>query len=360
VSGADPEALHLVLYTSGTTGRQKGVAHTQAATYLDGMAAALAYRLTENDRYLVHAPTFHAASWDHAKMFLVAGGSIVLLPRFDPAEALRAISEHSVTVLFGVPAVLKLLMAHPEWHEHDLGSIRLVYYGGALGSPDILDEFAAALGRDVDYMHVYGLSEGGPFVSRQTPERIRAKPDSIGWPIPGVEMEIADSETGQLLPWGEAGEIVVRSPTNMAGYWNDPEATAATLRDGWLHTGDVGRRDADGDFYLVDRIKDMIRSGGENVYAREVELALLEHEAIADVAVIGTPDERWDERVVAVVQLAQGETTTDEDLVEHCAARIARYKLPKQVLFVDDFPRTGIGKISKHQLKAMLQEAGLL
>lgn len=360
IDAVDPGSVHRVLYTSGTTGRQKGVAHTHTATCLDGAFAALGYRLTCNDRYLVHAPSFHGACWDHAKMFFFAGGSVVLLPRFEPAAALRALAGNRVTVLFGVPAVLKLLMAHPEWPDHDLGSIRLVYYGGALGSPAILHEFAAALGRDIDYMHVYGLSEGGPFVSLQTPERIFDKPSSIGWPLPGVEMAIADHETGAHLAWGETGEIVVRSPTNMAGYWNDADATAAALRDGWLHTGDVGRRDAEGDFYLVDRIKDMVRSGGENVYAREVEIAILEHSAVAEAAVIGVPDQRWDERVVAVVRCEPGEHVSEADLVDHCAALIARYKLPKQVVFVEDYPRTGIGKISKHQLKGALADAGLL
>jgi acyl-CoA synthetase (AMP-forming)/AMP-acid ligase II len=355
----DPETVHLVMYTSGTTGRPKGVAHTQAAHYYDGIVSALGYRLNPLDRYLVHAPSFHAASWDHAKIFLVADGSIVLLPKFDPAAALEAITKHDVTVLFGVPAVLKLLMNDPAWPDSDLSSIRMVYYGGALGSPSILTEFAEAIGRNVDFLHVYGLTEGGPFTSAQTPERIMEKPDSIGWPMPGVEMDIVDPKTGDSLPWGEIGEIVVRAPSNMHGYWKQPQATAEALRDGWLHTGDLGRRDDDGDFYIVDRLKDMIRSGGENIYAKEVELALLEHSAVEEAAVVGLPDERWDEKVVAVVQLNTDvdEVDTDE-LKEFCAEYLARHKLPKEFVFVSGFPRTGLGKISKHILKANLQRAG--
>jgi fatty-acyl-CoA synthase len=354
----DPASLHLVMYTSGTTGRPKGVAHTQAAHWYDGIVSALGYRLNPLDRYLVHAPSFHAACWDHAKIFLISDGSIVLLPRFEPEPAMEQISRHGVTVLFGVPAVLKMLMQHPTWPDHDLSSIRMVYYGGALGSPSILTEFAEALGRDVDYLHVYGLTEGGPFTSAQTPERIMAKPDSIGWPMPGVEMDIVDPKTGEPLPWGEIGEIVVRAPSNMHGYWNNPEATEAALRDGWLHTGDLGRRDDDGDFYIVDRLKDMIRTGGENVYAKEVEVALLEHPDVEDAAVIGVPDERWDEKVVAAVQPKAGREIDPEVLREFCAEYIARYKLPKQIVFVSEFPRTGLGKISKHVLKANLAAEG--
>ena len=354
----DPQSLHLVMYTSGTTGRPKGVAHTQAAHWYDGIVSALGYRLNPLDRYLVHAPSFHAACWDHAKIFLISDGSITLLPRFEPEAAMDRISRDGVTVLFGVPAVLKLLMQHPKWPEYDLSTIRMVYYGGALGSPSILTDFADALGRDIDYLHVYGLTEGGPFTSAQTPERIMAKPESIGWPMPGIDMDIVDPKTGDSLPWGEIGEIVVRAPSNMHGYWKQPEATAQALRDGWLHTGDLGRRDADGDFYIVDRLKDMIRSGGENVYAKEVEVALLEHPAVEDAAVIGIPDERWDEKVVAAVQLKPGVSVEADTLKEFCAEHVARYKLPKQIVFVSEFPRTGLGKISKHTLKANLTAEG--
>ncbi len=353
----DPESLHLVMYTSGTTGRPKGVAHTQAAHYYDGLVTALAYRLTPHDRYLVHAPSFHAACWDHAKIFLISDGSITLLPRFDPQAAMQRISRDGVTVLFGVPAVLKMLMQHPEWPSYDLSSIRMVYYGGALGSPSILTDFAEALGRDVDYLHVYGLTEGGPFTSAQTPERIMQKPDSIGWPMPGVEMDIVDPKTGGSLPWGEVGEIVVRGPSNMRGYWNDPAASAEALRDGWLHTGDLGRRDEDGDFFIVDRLKDMIRTGGENVYAKEVELALLDHPGVEDVAVVGVPDDRWDEMVVAAVQLKAETTADEEELREFCVDAIARHKIPKRIVFVDAFPRTGLGKISKHELRPLVEAA---
>lgn len=354
----DPQSLHMVMYTSGTTGRPKGAAHTQAAHYLDGLVTALGYRISQTDRYLVHAPSFHAASWDHAKVFLISDGTIVILPRFDPQAALREITRHRVTVLFGVPAVLRQLLDHPDFGRSDLSSIRLVYFGGALGSPDVLRDFARALGRSVDYVHVYGLTEGGPHTSLLQPHLAFEKMGSIGTPLPGLSMDVVDPVTDRPLPIGEVGEIVVRGDSTMHGYWRRPEETAHALRGGWLHTGDLGRRDQDGCFTIVDRIKDMIRSGGENVYAAEVERALLEHPDVLDVAVVGLPDPRWDERVTAVVIARPGVAPDQEDLRAFCRERLAGYKVPKQFVFTDAFPRTPLGKIAKHRLRAELGGAG--
>lgn len=355
IDAVDPDSVHIVMYTSGTTGRPKGAAHTQAAHYLDGVVAALAFRLRDTDRYLVHAPSFHAACWDHAKLFWIADGSVVILPRFDPVDAMDAISRHGVTVLFGVPAVLRLLIDHPRWPSFDLSAIRLVYYGGALGSTAVLSEFSEALGKDVDYLHIYGLTEAGPFVSAMSPEGIFDKPGSIGRPIPGVEMEILDPVSGGEVPVGDVGEICVRAPTLMLGYWGKPDETSKALRNGWLHTGDLGTRDEDGDFYIVDRLKDMIRTGGENVYAREVEVVLLDHPQVAEAAVVGIPHEKWGEMVVAAVtpRTASSELTEDE-LAQWCSGYLARYKIPKHIHIVDALPKTGIGKIAKPALRADL------
>jgi fatty-acyl-CoA synthase len=350
----DPEALFRVLYTSGTTGLPKGVCHSQQALYLDGLMTAIGYRLTCADSYVVHAPSFHAASWDHAKLFQISDGRIVVIPRFEPVALMDAVSRHKTTVLFGVPAVLRLLLHHPRWAEFDLSSVRLVYFGGALGAASVLDEFARAIGREIDLMQIYGLTEGGPFVSVAPPEIALSKPASIGRSIPGVEMGLVDPETGARVTGTGVGEIVVRSPTNMLGYWRNPAATALALRDGWLHTGDLGQRDADGDYTIVDRLKDMVRSGGENVYAAEVERVLLAHPGVAEAAVVGLPDPRWDERVTAVVVRAAGAALGAEEVREHCRAQLAAYKVPKQVEFVDELPKTGLGKISKHELRARL------
>jgi acyl-CoA synthetase (AMP-forming)/AMP-acid ligase II len=355
----DPESVHIVMYTSGTTGRPKGVCHTQRAHYLDGLNTALGYGLTPADRYVVHAPSFHAASWDHAKIFLIADGSIVITPKFDPVTLMEATARHRATVLFGVPAVLRMLLTHQRWDEFDLSSVRLVYFGGALGPLTILEEFAEAVNRPIDFVQIYGLTEGGPFATIAPPETVKAKPKSIGKPVPGVQLEIVDPETGERVPDGEVGEIVLRSATVMSGYWRNPEATAQALRDGWLHTGDLGVRDAEGDIEIVDRLKDMIRTGGENVYAAEVERVLVSHPAVVEAAVIGVPDERWDERVVAVVALREPNALDEAQLQEYCREHLARYKVPKEIRFTEDFPRTGVGKIAKPQLREWFtQEAG--
>jgi acyl-CoA synthetase (AMP-forming)/AMP-acid ligase II len=331
--------------------------HTQRAHYLDGLIGALGYGIRHSDRYVVHAPSFHGASWDHAKLFLISDGSLVILPRFEPVALMEAYARDRATVLFGVPAVLRALLTHPRFAEFDLSSIRAVMSGGALGAEGVQREFAEAIGRPLDYHGMYGLTEGGPFVSNLPPERAFEKPGSIGRPLPGVELCLVDPASGAPVPDGEVGEIVVRAPSLMAGYWGDAAATAAALRDGWLHTGDLAVRDADGDHRIVDRLKDMIRSGGENVYAAEVERVLLTHPGVAEVAVVGLPDARWDERVVAVVAARPGTALDPEELRAHCRAALAAYKVPKQVELVDDFPRTGLGKIAKHELRRQLQAA---
>jgi fatty-acyl-CoA synthase len=351
----DPASIHVVMYTSGTTGRPKGVCHTHLAHYLDGMGAALGYGLTRDDRYVVHAPSFHGASWDHMKLFFCCDGSVVLTPRFDPVTVMEAVSRHGVTVLFAVPAVLRRLLEHPGFAEHDLSTVRMVFFGGAIGSLDVLPKFAAAVGReDIIYQQMYGLTEGGPFVTVSPHDTGARKPLSVGRALPGVAMDLRSPETGESLAPGEVGEIVVAGPGVMDRYWRNPEATAEAIRDGWLHTGDLAVRDEDGDYAIVDRLKDMVRSGGENVYAAEVERVLMTHPAIVEAAVVGLPDDRWDERVVAVIRVA-GEDQIDIEAVRaHCRERLAAYKVPKQVEIVDDFPRTGLGKIAKSDLRAVL------
>lgn len=346
-----PEWEHMVMYTSGTTGTPKGVSHTQGASCLDGLLTALSCRLGPDDRYLVHAPSFHAASWDHAKMFFVSDGSVVLLPRFEVEAALRAVDEHGVTVFFGVPAVLRRILDYPGRDRFDLSTIRLVNLGGALGAEAVLAEFSSIFGENIEFVQTYGLTEGGPFVSTSLPSYTLRKLGSIGGPLPGVEMRLVDPVSKEPVQQGEVGEIAVRSPTIMSGYLDDPVATGKAIRDGWLLTGDLARIDSEGHYYIIDRLKEVIRTGGENVYAAEVERVLLTHSAVAEVAVIGVPDPRWDERVVAVVILHEHAEADAETLQRHAEKYLARYKLPKEIHFVSELPRTGIGKIAKAQLR---------
>jgi fatty-acyl-CoA synthase len=212
-----------------------------------------------------------------------------------------------------------------------------------------------AIGReDIIYQQMYGLTEGGPFVTVSPPETGTRKPLSVGRALPGVAMDLRSPETGESLPPGEVGEIVVAGPGLMDRYWRNPQATAEAIRDGWLHTGDLAVRDEDGDYAIVDRLKDMVRSGGENVYAAEVERVLMTHRAIVEAAVVGLPDDRWDERVVAVIRVAGEDRIEVEAVRAYCRERLAAYKVPKQVEIVDDFPRTGLGKIAKSDLRARL------
>ena len=353
----DPEGIHVVMYTSGTTGRPKGVCHTQHAHFVDGLQTALGFGLRPGDSYVVHAPSFHGACWDHAKLFLLMDGFVVLLPRFEPQALMEAVSRYGISVLFGVPAVLRQVLNHPTFADYDLSSVRMVLAGGALGASMVNREFEEALGRPLDFLQIYGLTEAGPFATALPPALAHAKPTSIGRPLPGVELAIVDPETGVELPVGDVGEIALRSSSIMLEYLRNPEATAAALRDGWLHTGDLGRRDEDGDHFIVDRLKDMIRTGGENVYAAEVERVLLEHPDILEAAVVGLPDERWDERVVAALLPRDGVTIDTDEVRAFCRERLAAYKVPKQVVVVAALPKTGLGKIAKHELRAELLAA---
>lgn len=277
-----------------------------------------------------------------------------MTPRFDPVSLMRATTEHKATILFGVPAVLRQLLTHPRWPEFDLTTVRLVYFGGALGSPRVLTDFAAALGRTIEYVQIYGLTEAGPFVTMADDATVTRKPKSIGKAVPGVQIELIDPDTGAEVGTGETGELVISSETLMAGYWRDDEATAAASWNGWLRTGDLAVRDADGDFEIVDRRKDMVRTGGENVYAAEVERVLLEHPAIVDAAVVGLADEKWDERVVACLILEPGRSLDAEEVRAFCRERLAAYKVPKQIEVLEAFPRTGIGKVAKQRLRDAL------
>jgi acyl-CoA synthetase (AMP-forming)/AMP-acid ligase II len=305
----------------------------------------------------VHAPSFHGACWDHAKLFLLMDGFVVLLPRFEPQALMEAVSRYRISVLFGVPAVLRQVLNHPTFADYDLSSVRMVLAGGALGASMVNREFEEALGRPLDFLQIYGLTEAGPFATALPPTLAHAKPTSIGRPLPGVELAIVDPETGAELPAGEVGEIALRSSSIMLEYLRNPEATSAALRRGWLHTGDLGRRDEDGDHFIVDRLKDMIRTGGENVYAAEVERVLLEHPDVLEAAVVGLPDERWDERVVAAVLPRDGAAIDADEVRAFCRERLAAYKVPKQVVVVTALPKTGLGKIAKHELRAQLTAA---
>jgi acyl-CoA synthetase (AMP-forming)/AMP-acid ligase II len=348
------DSAHMILYTSGTTGRPKGAVLSHGRTIADAFGMVAAMRLRQNDTFINYFPSFHVGNWDHMKLFLLVGARVVLMREFDAAAALAAIERERVTVVLGVPTMLHALLTHSDFGATDLSSIRLVYYGaydpsGIIGRT--ADVFGAREGR-IEMGHTYGLTEGGPFISYCPPEQVFSHWGSIGRAIPGIEVALLD-DSGHRVRTGQPGEICARGP-RMTGYWRNTAATEAALAGGWLHTGDVGVADEDGFLWIVDRKKDMIRTGGQNVFSKEVEDCLAAHPKVAEAAVIGVPDPIYEERVCAVIVLY--EATADEDalraeLSAFVRERIAGYNVPRDWAFVESLPKTPVGKTMKHVLR---------
>lgn len=339
-------------YTGGTTGTPKGVmlSHRNLLTSAMG-SLATGHFLSHGGRLLHSAPMFHladGASWMAGQL---AGTTHVMVPMFTPDGVLRAIADNEVTDALLVPTMIQLLVDHPDTTSYDLSGVRHVTYGASAISEAVLER-AGKTFPNADFMQAYGMTELSPVATllqpadHQDPMLRR----SAGRAAPHGEVQIVDAEDNEV-PRGTVGEVVARGDHVMLGYWNRPEETEAALRGGWMHTGDGGYMDDRGYVFIVDRLKDMIVSGGENVYSAEVENALAKHPGVASVAVIGVPDQRWGERVHAVVVPQQSERPTAEELREHCRTHIAGYKLPATVELVDELPMSGAGKILKRELR---------
>jgi fatty-acyl-CoA synthase len=350
------ESPHMVIYTSGTTGQPKGAVLAQGRTVEGAMMMDAAHRLRETDVYLNYFPPFHSGNWDNQLMFLLLGAKVVLLRQFDAVESIHAIQRERVTVVNALATMMDRILTAPEFATCDKSSVRLIYYaafdpGGVMRR--VAQEFGFFDGT-IDMMHTYGLTEGCPFVTTCPGEFLVEKWGSIGRPIPGAEVELLDDHNVPV-PDGEAGELCVRLGPHFSYYLNRPEESAEAMSGGWFHTGDVARRDEDGFLWLVDRKKDMIRSGGHNVFSKQIEECLLEHTEVADVAVIGVPDPVYEERVVAiVVRHPDAAAALDElaaRLTEHVRTSLAGYNVPKQFEFVDTLPRNAVGKVTKHVLR---------
>jgi fatty-acyl-CoA synthase len=350
----DEDDPHMIVYTSGTTGRPKGAVLTHRRTMADAFSMSGALGLRPSDVFLNYFPPFHVGNWDHMKLFLLVGAKVVLLPEFDAGNVLAQIEEHGVTVILGVPTMLHALIEHPDFAGTDRASVRLIYYG-AYDPSGIMERTADAFGAHegrVQMAHTYGLTEGGCVVTVCPPEHVFAQWGSIGRALTGIEISLQDDE-GAEVPVGEPGEICVRG-ARMSGYWNKPQETAEALAGDWLHTGDVAVANEDGFLRIVDRKKDMIRSGGQNVYSKEVEDCLAGHPAVLEVAVVGLPDPVYEERVCAVVVVAPGATPGDalaEELTAYVRERLAGYNAPRTIEFLDELPKTAVGKIQKHRLR---------
>jgi fatty-acyl-CoA synthase len=332
---SDPDPLFLI-YTSGTTGKPKGALLTHANCFWTNFSFDLATGIRPDDVVLQVLPQFHCGGWNVQSILTWWKGATVILERaFDATRALRLIEEQRVTTMMGVPANYLFMAQEPRFAETDLSSLRLAVVGGASMPEALLETWSA---RGVDIVQGYGLTEAAPNVLCLPPEDARRKAGWAGKPYPYVECELSDQ-----------GELLVRGPNVFPGYWRDEAATAAAFREGWLLTGDIAERDDEGNFRILGRVKDMVVSGGENIYPAEVEAVLHQHPVIADAAVVGVPDERWGEVCVAFVVLSS--PLSDDELREHCLQHLARFKVPKSFHQVPELPRNSMGKIRKSELK---------
>lgn len=349
-----PDDDVIQLYTSGTTGHPKGVMLT-SANYLAVVRSAeemgvASYR--PEDVVLIAMPFFHVAGVNIGLFSLIQGARGIVLGDIDPPLILRLIETKKINHAFLVPAVILFLTQQPNVSEVDFSSLKLISYGASPIAADLLLRAKEIMG--CEFMQVYGLTEttgGGTWLPPEDHDPQRGRLRSCGKPAPGHAIRVVDAEERDCKA-GDVGEILIRAPNVMKGYWNKTDASAKALAGGWFRTGDAGYFDADGYLYIHDRVKDMIVSGGENIYPAEVENAIFGHPAVADVAVIGVPDEKWGEAVKAIVVRKPGVEAASADIIAYARDRIAGYKLPKSVDFVDALPRNPTGKILRRELRA--------
>jgi len=341
--------IHRLMYTSGTTGRPKGVMLTHANLAWKNYAHITEFGFTSADIGLACGPLYHVGALDLVTTTMIAAGATTIIHRaFDAAQVVDEIEKSRVTCVWTAPAMVRAILEVPGVEERDLSSVRLIIAGGEKMPIPFIERLSRTF-PSAWFADAYGLTEtvsGDTFLDR---ESTVSKLGSVGRACLYLELDIWD-EHGASMPAGERGEVVLRGPKVFKGYWRDPDATKLAFAGGWFHTGDIGVRDEDGYVYIVDRLKDMIVSGGENIASSEVERVLYEHESVVEVAVVGSPDERWGEVPVAFV-VTNSATTTPEELIEHCRGQLAKFKVPKQVTFVDELPRNPSGKILKRELR---------
>ncbi|MCL8013790.1 long-chain fatty acid--CoA ligase [Streptomyces sp. AS02] len=347
--------LAALMYTSGTTGRPKGVMLSHGNLWWNAVNVDSVVDTRSDDVNLAVAPLFHIGGLNALTLrTLVRGGTVVLRRGFDPAQCLDDLVRHSVTSLFAVPAMFAALARVPGFAEADLGALRAAVVAGAPVPPQLIRDYAE---RRVLLQQAWGLTETAPFATYLPAGMTLDKTGSAGVPMPYTEIRLTHPGTGAAIDGPEVqGEICVRGPNVTAGYWDNPDATRAAFDDmGWFHTGDVAYRDKDGYYYIVDRLKDMIISGGENVYPAEVERVLAELPGVLEAAVIGVPDPKWGETVLAVLSCAQGTAPTVEEVREFAGGYLARYKLPTRVLLIEALPRNASGKLAKAELREWVE-----
>ncbi len=366
----DLDIPHLLVYTSGTTGRPKGAVLSQRAMFWNAINAVHAHGMTSADNVLNYLPMFHVGGLNVQTLpAFHSGATVTLLPRFDPAEVLRAIAEEKPSLTVFVPAVIQALAAHPDWEATDISSLRLICAGSTIIPVPLIELLHA---RGVPVIQLYGSTETAPGAIYLTEPDAARKIGSAGKPALHCDCRIVDDD-GRDVAQGERGEILVRGPNLFDGYWRDDEATEAALKDGWFHSGDVGYQDDEGYYWIVERKSDVIISGGENIYPAEIEAVLAESADIQEAAVVARPDQKWGEVPVAVIVRAEGgaggkrteaadakdakdakDAADAKDILALFDGRLARYKHPRAVIFVDALPRNVMGKVLKFELREMV------
>jgi long-chain acyl-CoA synthetase len=343
----DEEDVGVILYTSGTTGKPKGAMLTQRNLYSNAKDVADYLKITNDDRVITTLPMFHVFCLTVAlNAPLMSGGTLLIVPRFSPKDIFHLAKTYKATVFAGVPTMYNFLYQYPEGNPEDLQSLRLCISGGSSMPVALLKNFEKKF--NVLVSEGYGLSEASPVTCFNPLDRPR-KPGSIGTNIIHVENKVVN-ELGEEVPVGEVGELIVRGPNVMKGYYKMPEETAATIKDGWLYTGDLAKMDEEGYFYIVDRKKDMILVGGYNVYPREVEEVLYAHPEVSEAAVVGVPDPNFGEAVHAFV-VKKNDQLSVEELTEYCKEHLAKYKIPSHIEFLEELPKNTTGKILRRALK---------
>jgi len=344
--------LHRLMFTSGTTAYPKGVMLSYGNLYWKNIGHILVFNLTETDRTLVVGPLYHVGGMDlPGTGTLYCGGSLVILKRFDPIEVLKAIDKEKVTNLWLSPAMTIMLFNEPTFDQYDVSSVRFIIDGGEKMPVALIEKFKEKF-PDAWFADAYGLTEtvsGDTFLAK---DRMIHKLGSVGKPLPHLQVRILDPEDKDVAP-NEMGEICLKGPKVFIGYWRNPKATEEAMRGGWFHTGDIGMLDEEGFLYIMDRKKDMIISGGENIASPEVERVLYELPEVLEAAVVGIPHPKWLEVPKAYIVLKEGAQITVEEITKHCAQKMAKFKIPKEIAFISQLPRNPSGKVLKRKLRDM-------
>ncbi len=349
-SGVSLENPHIIMYTSGTTGKPKGAILSQNGSFYNALNLQVALDFTSADRDLLVLPMFHIGGIGLFTLpMLYVGGTVIIQRTFEPGQTIKLLQTEDISLFFGVPAVFLFLAQHPDFRASGLDKLRVVMSGGAPLPQSLVKSYKES---GVTLRQGFGMSEASPSIATLEEELALSKAGSIGKPLMHLDVRIVDDDDNEM-PRGRVGELVMRGPNVMQGYWNRPEATAEAMRGGWFHSGDLAYQDAEGDLFIVDRKKDMFISGGENVYPSEVEDAIYEIGQVAEAAVIGIPDAKWGEVGCAVVALKEGMDMETGDIISHLQQRLAKYKIPKKVAFVEALPRNAAGKVLKTELRRL-------